>query len=48
MHYNTNLKSKSDIEERFTSLDIQYDEEHELAWYYECPAKTMPDTNTYK
>ena len=33
MHYNTNLKLKSNIEEGFTSLDVQYDEQHELAWY---------------
>ncbi|MFC1542718.1 hypothetical protein ACFL4M_02395, partial [Pseudomonadota bacterium] len=33
MHNNTNLKFKSDIEEQFTSLEIQYDEQRELAWY---------------
>ncbi len=37
MHYNTNLKLKSNSEERFTSLDIQYDEQRELAWYYTRP-----------
>ena len=33
MHNNTNLKLKSNIEESFTSLEIQYDEQRELAWY---------------
>ena len=33
MHYNSNLKLKSNTEESFTSLDIQYDEQLELAWY---------------
>ncbi len=33
MHYNTNLKLKFNPTENFTSLDIQYDEQHELAWY---------------
>jgi len=37
MHHNTNLKLKSDGEENFTSLDIQYDEQRELAWYYTRP-----------
>ncbi|MES0372201.1 MAG: crotonase/enoyl-CoA hydratase family protein [Mariprofundaceae bacterium] len=34
MHYNTNLKVKSNTEEGFTSLDIQYDQSRNLAWYY--------------
>jgi len=33
MYHNTNLKLKSNPTENFTSLDIQYDEQHELAWY---------------
>jgi len=33
MHYNTNLKLKFNAEEGFKSLDIQYEEHHELAWY---------------
>ena len=32
MHYNTNLKLNPTTEQ-FTSLNIQYDEQHELAWY---------------
>lgn len=31
--YNTNLKLKTTPEESFTSLDIQYDEQRQLAWY---------------
>jgi len=37
MHNNTNLKLKSNIEESFTSLDIQYDHQRNLAWYYTQP-----------
>lgn len=37
MHYNTNLKVKSNTEESFTSLDIQYDQSRNLAWYYTRP-----------
>jgi len=33
MHFNTNLKSNSNIEENFTSLDVQYDQQRKLAWY---------------
>jgi len=33
MHHTTNLKLKSNTEENFTSLDIQYDHQGELAWY---------------
>ncbi len=33
MYYKTNLKLNSNIEEDFTSLEIQYDEQRELAWY---------------
>lgn len=34
MHHNTNLKMKSNTEEGFVSLDVQYDHHRELAWYY--------------
>lgn len=37
MYNNTNLKLKTHIDEGFTSLDIQYDEQRELAWYYTQP-----------
>ncbi|MDX8388688.1 MAG: crotonase/enoyl-CoA hydratase family protein [Ghiorsea sp.] len=33
MQYNTNLKVKTNREEGFSSLDITYEENHELAWY---------------
>lgn len=33
MKYPTNLKLKSNFEDKFTSLDIEYEEEHALAWY---------------
>ena len=33
MQQNTNLKTQENIEQKFSSLDIQYEEEHALAWY---------------
>jgi len=33
MKYSTNLKLKPNVEDKFTSLDIEYEEEHALAWY---------------
>jgi len=33
MQQNTNLKTQDNIEQKFSSLDITYEEEHALAWY---------------
>ncbi len=33
MQQNTNLKTQENIEQKFSSLDIKYEEEHALAWY---------------
>jgi len=34
MQQNTNLKIQPIVEKKFSSLDIRYEEKHELAWYY--------------
>ncbi|HIP06747.1 MAG TPA: enoyl-CoA hydratase [Mariprofundaceae bacterium] len=34
MQLQTNLKQQRSIEEEFTSLEVVYEEEHALAWYY--------------
>ena len=34
MQQNTNLKTQENIEQKFSSLDITYEEEHALGWYH--------------